>query len=64
MIRHKTFQTTHLMNVLGSQGMKRLGELRAEAQYFASNLPADSVISIAETRDMYASTVTVWYWGR
>jgi hypothetical protein len=61
MIKHRTFQTTHLMNVLGRPGMDKLEELRADAERFAADLPAGAVISVTETRDQYASTVTVWY---
>ncbi len=61
MIKHRTFQTTHLMNALGKIGLNKLSELRAEAERFARDLPAGAIISVAETRDTYASTVTVWY---
>ena len=62
MIQQKTFQTMHLMNVLGKTGLNKLAELRIEAERFmAHELPAGAVVSVTETRDLYASTVTVWY---
>jgi hypothetical protein len=62
MIKHKTFQTTHLLNVLGTLGLNKLEELRAQAErYIVENLQAGKVVSITETRDLYASSVTIWY---
>ena len=61
MIKHRTFQTTHLMNVLGKLGLEKLEVLRRDTERFAAALPAGAIISVTETRDMYASTVTVWY---
>ena len=62
MIKQETFQTTHLMNVLGKTGLNKPAELRIEVERFmAHELPAGTVISVAETRDLYASSVTVWY---
>ena len=62
MIKHKTFQATHLLNFIGMAGLDKMEELRAQAErYIAENLQADRVVFISETRDPYASSVTVWY---
>jgi hypothetical protein len=62
MIAHKTFTATHLVNVLGRAGLERLEKLREEAErYIADRIREEDVVAVAETRDLYASSVTVWY---
>jgi hypothetical protein len=65
MIAHRTFAATHLLNWVGQGGLKTLEELRVEAERFIADTVAEGeLVAIAETRDQYASTVTVWYTRR
>jgi hypothetical protein len=62
MILHKTFEVRHLLNFAGLTALQKLEQLREMAEQFISReLREEEVISIAETRDVYASSVTVWY---
>ena len=50
------------MNFMGTAGLNKLEELRTQAERFiATEIPADSIVSISESRDAYASSVTIWY---
>jgi len=61
-IAHKTFSATHFWNFVGISGLRKLEGLREQAeQFIAARIEAQDVISIAETRDAYASSLTVWY---
>lgn len=62
MIAHKTFSVTHFWNFAGISGLGKLEGLREKAeQFIAARIEAEDVISITETRDAYASSLTVWY---
>lgn len=62
MIAHKTFSVAHFWNFAGISALGKLEDLREKAeQFIAARIEAEDVISITETRDTYASTVTVWY---
>jgi hypothetical protein len=62
MVRHKTFNSRHLVNLVGATALKNLEEMRRLAeQFIKEHIDEDAVITITETSDAYASTVTVWY---
>jgi len=62
MIEHRTFSTRHLLNAIGDRAFKRLEEMCLEAEYFFEKQVGNAaVITITETSDQYASTVTGWY---
>jgi hypothetical protein len=62
MIAHKTFSATHFWNFAGTSALGKLEDLRERAEQFISaRIEPQDVISITETRDAYASSVTVWY---
>ena len=62
MITHKTFSVTHFWNFVGISALGKLEDLREKAeQFIAARIEPQDVVSIAETRDAYASSVTVWY---
>lgn len=64
MIHNKTFKVRHLLNFAGLTAFQKLEELRGMAKRFiATDFREEDVISITETRDLYASSVTVWYRG-
>ena len=62
MIKHKTFASNYQKNYMEAASLDELESLRQQAERFiAQTLSDDAVISIAETNEDYASTVTVWY---
>jgi hypothetical protein len=62
MIRHKTFASKYQKNYMESATLKELESLRQQAErYIAEKLLDEAVITIAETNEEYASTVTIWY---
>lgn len=62
MITYKTFASKYDRNFMESATLNELESLRQQAERFiAETLSEEQVISIAETNEMYASTVTVWY---
>ena len=62
MIRKRTFSDTHYRNFFGKQALYTLEKLQQQALKFIDNeLGGGQVISISETRDQNATTVTVWY---
>ena len=62
MILHKTFEVRHLLNFAGLTALEKLEELRGVAeQYIQDELREEEVFSITETRDQFASSVTIWY---
>jgi len=62
MIAHRTFSSRHLINIVGDKAIKELEKMRLEAEHFIEKeIGAEAVLTITETSDEYASTVTVWY---
>jgi hypothetical protein len=62
MIKYKTFASKYKKNYMEDASLNELESLRRQAERFiAQNLSDDDVISITETNEEYASTVTVWY---
>jgi hypothetical protein len=62
MIAHKTFRVRHLLNFAGLTALQKSEELREMVEQFISKeLREEDVLSIAETRDLCASSATVWY---
>ena len=62
MIKYKTFASKYQKNYMESASLNELETLRQQAEHFiAKTLSDEAVISIAETNEEYASTVTVWY---
>lgn len=62
MIKYKTFSSKYQKNYMEEASLNELESLRRGAERFiAKNLSDEAVISIAETNEEYASTVTVWY---
>ena len=62
MIVHKTFSDTHLLNFAGRTGLDKREKLRQEAEEFiTSRINEEDIISITESGDDYASSVTIWY---
>lgn len=62
MIKHKTFASNYKKNYMEAASLSELEALRRQAEHFiAMNLRDEDVITIAETNEEYASTVTVWY---
>lgn len=62
MIKYKTFASNYKKNYMEAASLNELESLRRQAMRFITESLADEdVISIAETNEEYASTVTVWY---
>ncbi len=62
MIKYKTFSREYRKNFMESASLKEIEALRKEAERFiAMTLSDEAIVSITETNEMYASTVTVWY---
>jgi hypothetical protein len=62
MIKYKTFASMYKKNYMENASLNELESLRRQAERFiAQNLSDDDIISITETNEEYASTVTVWY---
>ena len=63
MIVHKTFSFTHLLNFAGRTALEKREKLRQQAEAFIANsmISEEDVVSIAESGDEYASSVTVWH---
>jgi hypothetical protein len=62
MVRHRTFSKRHLVNFVGDKAIKELEIMRNKAEAFIEKeLGEAAVITVTETSDAYASTVTIWY---
>jgi hypothetical protein len=62
MIVHKTFADTHFWNFAGRTSLGKREKLRQEAEEFIANrINEEDIISITESGDEYASSVTIWY---
>lgn len=62
MIKYKTFASKYQKNYMEGASLNELESLRHQAERFIAQALSDEVIiSIAETNEEYASTVTVWY---
>ena len=62
MIKYKTFASMYKKYYMEIASLNELESLRRQAERFiAQNLSDDDIISITETNEEYASTVTVWY---
>lgn len=62
MITHKTYTTAHFWNFGGISALNKLEDLREKAEDFiASKVKSEDVICISETRDAFASSITIWY---
>jgi hypothetical protein len=62
MIVHKTFADTHFLNFAGRTSLGKRERLRQEAEEFIANrINEEDIISITESGDEYASSVTIWY---
>ena len=62
MVKYKTFGSKYKKNYMEGASLNELDTLRRQAERFiAQNLSDDDIISITETNEEYASTVTIWY---
>ena len=62
MITHKTYTTTHFWNFGGITALNKLEDLRERTEEFiTTKVRPENVINISETRDAYASSITIRY---